>query len=1489
MARIYISCSDLDASALVRMKDWLKSEGYEHIAIDELAHSESEGWGGWQKELAQTLEQCDATILILTPNWLNSKWCFAEFTKAFSMGKAILAVIETPLSESFSESGIQIFDLTENRENGLANFSAALRDVTPYVRDVFEWDPERRPYPGLCAFEEKDAAVFFGRDDDIRRVTDRLNALRRQGGSRLIALLGATGTGISSLLSAGVLPRLKRDANNWIALPSLRPRLQPVDELARSISTAFGQPERWPDWSILLKGQDFKQVVTRLSEQLRDRFNQKGAQILVSIDQAEDLFTISDPQETGRFLDILGVMFDDDMPFFGVAALRPDFLTAFQTAEQLSHLVEEMSPRLMPLSRIREVITGPSEKTDVSIDESVIQAIISDAAKEGALPLVGHTLRVLYDQAGDNRRLTLGGYTFLTDPASSVSPLGYSVTKVAEDAFVTHDFSDDELSRLHELFVIDMLWKGGESQYVARPLRWEDIPPNFHPFIHQLVDVGVLATYGLYEDETVEFAHLSVLQHWPRLVDWLEAPPEGADEQQETESFKDNVDDFYSSDEPLLPPDGLEDSPLHVTVEPMIESHHDLHVGTFTSLDTPLEIEARPVSRLLTDDDFTARPQSKYSRDAEDLVPEAEVTWHEVETQDIQPTQKQDTRPSPKRRRKRKLKRRSGDNKTLDDALTQMSGAHASAKSAEPRDKKKKERLSKEKPSKVRLVASGALVAVLAASAILIWPKFQDGFSSLKGENEVVQKDVSVETQQATRLQPAHIPVPDKDQASGTKVQAARAAPLDNVQDKSPPRRATSVTSLLNAAESEIKSGEPVTAMLLALEALQSQAEGGVQQEKDLQDLSERSLYRSLTSLQSSVALKGHDGAVESIAFSPDALYIATASSDRTIRVWDMTNGQTILELRGHSGRVNSVAYSPDGRLLVTASSDKTSRIWDVQTGKMLKVLQGHTGDVKAAVFNPRGNRIATASADGSARLWNPVTGEMILLMRGHQNAVNNIVFSPDGARLATASQDRTARLWDMSSGAQIAALEGHKKPLNSIGFSRDARFIVTASNDHTARIWDANSFKQIRILRGHTNPVLSASFGPEAKRIITTHKDGTALIWSAHEGKIVAVFQGHKQPLNKAIFSSDGAWIATASKDKIGRVVPTKLLLMQRALEGHTDSVYSASFSGDGSLVVTASRDNTARVWNAPSGIQKSILMGHTDRVHHAVFSPDRKLIATASNDKTVRLWDARSGVEQNVLEGHVGEVYRVAFSPDNRILASAARDKTVRLWNVATGELVAVLEGHGGPVWNVIFSSDGTKIFTASQDSTVGIWDADTRKQTVVLRGHKAAVFGLSVNANGTRLATTSADKTARLWDLVNGQVLPQILKHNDIVMSANFSRDGERLITGSLAKNARIWDADTGREITKLTGHRDRVLSGEFSPDNKWALTGSSDGTARLWRVFSGVKEMVEYAKSIAPRCLNADERSKLGLNPAEPQWCVEFGNKQFVEDKRPRPAN
>jgi WD40 repeat protein/serine/threonine protein kinase len=572
------------------------------------------------------------------------------------------------------------------------------------------------------------------------------------------------------------------------------------------------------------------------------------------------------------------------------------------------------------------------------------------------------------------------------------------------------------------------------------------------------------------------------------------------------------------------------------------------------------------------------------------------------------------------------------------------------------------------------------------------------------------------------------------------------------------------------------------------------------------------------------IASFSQQGSVWHGTFSPDGDRILTASVDNTAKLWDAASGKLIGSF-DHLGAVNAATFSPNGARILTASADKTAKLWEASSGRLILSF-AHQGEVTNVAFSPDGTRILTASADNTAKLWDAASGKLLISL-AHQDTVEDVMFDPSGNRILTASADKTAKLWEASSGKLLASFT-HLDGVIQGAFSPDGSRILTASWDGTAKLWDAASGELLASFT-HQASLCHAAFSPDGNRIATASVDKTAKLWNATSGELIATFD-HQGGVMRVAFSPDGALIMTASADKTAKLWGAVSGNLSASFD-HQEEVNRAAFSPDGARILTASADHTAKLWEAASG-KLIASFGHQDEVNDAAFSPDGTRVLTASKDKTAKLWDAASG---NLLSsfGHQDEVNNATFSPDGTRVLTASKDKTAKLWDAASGRLIASFD-HQDALYHATFGPDGTRILTASADKTAKLWDAASGR-LIASFAHEDAVRWAAFSPDGALILTASADHTAKLWDAASGQLIASLV-HQDRIQQAVFSPDGRQALTASADHSAKLWDTHSGKLIDTFV-HQDEVYFGAFSPDGTRIGTTSADKTAKLWDVASG----------------------------------------------------
>jgi WD40 repeat protein len=516
--------------------------------------------------------------------------------------------------------------------------------------------------------------------------------------------------------------------------------------------------------------------------------------------------------------------------------------------------------------------------------------------------------------------------------------------------------------------------------------------------------------------------------------------------------------------------------------------------------------------------------------------------------------------------------------------------------------------------------------------------------------------------------------------------------------------------------------------------------------------------------------LKGHTKDVTQVAIAPDGQTIASASKDKTVKLWS-TDGKLLRTLTGHTDEVASVAFSPDSQIIASASNDKTIKLWSAN-GQLLLTLTGHTDRVKDIAFSPQGNLIASASWDKTVKLWQ-LDGTLVQTLTGHSDAVGKIAFNPQGRLIASASLDRTVKLWKLD-GTLVKTLPVAKDTVSGVAWSPNGQILASSSWDGPIALWKLDE-SLLQTLNGHQASIYTIKFSPDGKTIATASRDSTVKLWR-RDGSLIRTFPKQTDKVFGVDFSPNGDTIATGGYDSTVRLWRTDGTLLH-TFTGHQGRVFAVDFHPDGQSLASAGEDRTVKVWRidgtckgeafGPRTSAQNIdrlsecfapttLKGHTDHVNGVAFSPDGQLIASASVDGTVKLWQWDNAIASgkpsykllHTLKSHRRQVAGVAFSPDGKTLASAGMDSRVRLWR-RDGKEIRAFKGHKNGVFTVAFSPDGKLIASASFDGTVKVWSYDG-KELETLKGHSDGVFGVTFSPDGKLIASASQDRTAILWNL-------------------------------------------------------------------------------------------------------------------------------------------
>ncbi|WP_420628181.1 hypothetical protein [Candidatus Leptofilum sp.] len=1295
-------------------------------------------------------------------------------------------------------------------------------------------DIDQNPYRGLEAFTEADRYNFFGRDDQVDELE---KAIQQQP---LLILFGSSGSGKTSIIQAGLIPRLRQ--SEW-TIVQMRPGRQPFQALIEGL-LAVAYPNhsengrRVKATQLVEKWLQDNLSLTKIVQTL-PRFS-SIKQLLVIVDQFEELFTTyPDSKLTKQFVSsLLSLLEKSGLSINLLFAIRADFLA--ETME-LPHLAEKLNKHqymlpAMSHEQLEAAILQPAYTLFTRFEEGLLSRILLDVGDSpGKLTLLEFALTKLWEHhANKSGLLTIAAY-------EAIGRVQGALINYAEAVF--NDLDTTEQQQSARLFT--QLVKPSKKHKTTRILASRTkLGTEKWALVAKLADARLIVTSKA-ETEQAEIIHETLIETWPRLVNWIEASRDFRIWQEDLGVLVAQWQKVKSDEGILLRGTLLETAvtqlkqrgdELSSQEREFITASIALRDKETAERDAQLQKEKRAT--------YSLRRRAIYLALALFAVVILAIVTFNFGQRSNQEAQNARAELS------NSLARQARTLYATQPRLALLLAAEAVRIPIEENDPRPvlAEEALREGLEQLYGYGLAGHEATITASAFS-----PDGrwYATASFDSTLRLFDLTAPAFSSTVLQ-------------------GHAAPILNMAISPDGRWLASVSNDQTARLWDLHTANPV---------------------------------------DHSVVLAGHQKIVGSVAFSPNGRWLATGSSDTTVYLWDLLAPDPAAiptVLSGHQGSVNSIAFSPDSAWLATGGNDNQVRLWSLAADPATNfvVLYEHEDIVYKVAFSPDGRWLATASADGTVRLGEFAFEDTIsspFSLIHHDDEVFDLAFSPDNRWLATASADTTTVVWDLAQPDMVSTgirLIAHTSSVQDVLFDSDSRWLISGSDDATVMVWELaamSSNVQPIILRAHEDGVRTVAISPNGTWLASGAADGMSHIWEFASLKSHApiTFQHNFSGLLFTTFvqedgQPDKFHLAVADVEGQVRLLPfidaapTDSFI---ALDGQQDAINVLVASENGRWLASGDVNGLIRLWQLNGGLSTFTLAlaEHESAISSMHFSPDNRWLITADIAGTLHLWElATIRATPNPVASHQasGSIMALAISADGRWLASGGSDAHVYLWQLDTAQPLAnpvALIGHDKQVNNLSFSANGRWLASGSDDHTARLWNVAAPNKETVLTGHERFLTSVVFSPDNQWLATTSADGFTYLWDVTatNPAASPQIVSgHTGAIQSAAFSPDSQFLVTTGIDQTARLWDleSDTVSEtVTTLNAGAGNIIFATFSPDNQWLVTSGNDGVLKLWPL--SLPYLIKVACQTAGRNLFENEWNTYLQNQPTRQTCLE----------------
>ncbi|MEU9378325.1 WD40 repeat domain-containing protein [Streptomyces sp. NPDC048255] len=1201
------------------------------------------------------------------------------------------------------------------------------------------------PYRGLAGFEERHAEWFFGRDRLRDTVVERI---LEEGAAVPRLLVGASGSGKSSLLRAGVLPVLRSEHGFTPCL--LTPGRNPLAALASAVAALTGTEE---------PGADAPEPIA-LAARVRDFAARESVRVVVAVDQFEEVFTAcQDAGERERFLRCLAAL---PAPGVRVAGcLRADFYTDALGEPALAAALQSGQTVVGALTEeeIRAVVTGPAVKAGLTVDEGFVDLLLADLRDSGAgaLPLLSHALLSTWER-GRGTALTIADYR-------AGGGISAAISATAEEAYA--GLSEPQRSLARVLF-LRMVTVGDGAPDTRRLLPLPEAAGPGDPAgrqragqVYDVLERFVDRRLVTLDADGAQITHEALLTAWPRLHRWIDTDRAGHLVWQEL--TRDAERWLAQHREPSL---------LYRGARLAVAAGWAEQSGRGPEL-TVRENSFLAESRAA--EEMRARRERQRTRRLRQLLVllSALVVLSGLLT-GVAVVQRRDAERQQAVALSRLVAARAERLRGSDLALAAQLSlvAYRTAPTAEARSALMD---ASALPAVTRILAFRGVVQAVALSP--------DGHTLAAGglDRQVALWDVR-DPQRPRELGTAP-------HAFGDTVYALAFSPDGRRLAAGAGDGTVRVWEPSGSAEARVLTG-PESAVYGVAFAPDGRtlaaagADGGVYLWRDTATApttgtgpgNGTAAGAGTPAGTGATAGTGSEAGTAAGAGAPAGTGATAGTGTGTGAAAGGAAGGPE-RLAGFTGPVHAVAFRPGGATLAAGGADGSVRLWDTSAPGLpapyAEALTGAAGPVFGLAFTSDGTRLAAASQDRSTRVWAvpgpreaPAAPEVLggapAVPDGPASYVNAVGFGPDGQWMATGSADNQVRLYQAGSRTP-AGVFPHPGPVTALSFLPGGQGLVTGAADGTVRLWRLPS----RPLRGFQGTVNAIGFSPDARLLAVAAKD--VQLWDVSDPWTPRPVG---PPLTNATafsgtvsFTPDGRTLAVGGRE--GKVWLWDLTRQDRAvpygepLEGGTGTIQSAVFDRAGGRLAVGSEGRTVRIFDTREPARPRLsaeLTEPTNYVYSVAFSPDGRRLAAGTVDKQVLVWrlpsDGGAPAPEATLRGPGSYVMSVAFSPDSRTLAAGTADRDVWLWDVSGHRPVSAgppLTGPSSYVYALSFSPAGGTLAAASTDNTVWLWnttDISRPEPKAVLSGLRGKAYAIAHSPDGRSLAAGGSGPEALLW---------------------------------------------------------------------------------------------------------------------------------------------